>query len=165
MNYYRASVVYLLAFLLLSACGYYSFKGALPSHVQSVAVPLFEDRSTYPGLRERLTEVVINGFVEDNTLKVVDESKADLVITGTIQQPRQQAATVSQNELVSEVKLTVNVQVKCVDVKTQKALFKRTVSEFSLIEANAGLDEREAAINEALDLIGEQIIDLTLGAW
>ncbi|MBD3224928.1 MAG: hypothetical protein GF313_09370 [Caldithrix sp.] len=164
----RSLITLLTIFLFIAMihnCGYYSFKGALPSYVQTIAVPLFNDQSSYPQIRENLTNKVVDSFIEDNTLKVVDESKADLILTGTIQPIRQQAATVQEGETVSNFKLTVNVQVKCEDVKTGKNLFDRSVSQMNLMSVNAGLEEREQAIMEALDLIADEIVDLTLGAW
>ena len=46
-----------LAALLLVSCGYYSFKGSLPSNLKTVAIPLFSDRTAYPDIREKLTKL------------------------------------------------------------------------------------------------------------
>ncbi len=149
----------------VQACGYYSFKGSLPSHIETVAIPLFEDRTAYPGVRESITNKVIDGFISDNTLQVVDESKADLMINGTITSISQREATVTSGEVVTNVKVIVSVKVKCEDVKTNKVLYDKNFQQFGLIDANAGLEERNAAIEEAVELITEDIINSTLGAW
>ena len=80
------------------SCGYYSFTGSIPSDIKTVAVPLFDDNTSFPGVREDLTNNVIDAFINDNTLQVVPESKADLVITGTILSIREKAAIITSKE-------------------------------------------------------------------
>lgn len=152
-------------FFILNSCWYYSFKGSLPSHVQSVAIPLFNDRTSYPGVRENLTNQVIDEFISDNTLKVVDEDKADLLLTGSINSIAQRAASVSSGEAVTEYKIVVSVKVKCEDIKFSKVLYDKTIQQYGLMPADGGLDDREQAIQDALDLITEDVLNATLGAW
>lgn len=149
----------------LSACGVYSFKGALPSHIQTVAIPLFDDRTAYPGVRENLTNSLIDQFIADNTLKVVDESKADVLITGGIASIRRTAATVAAGETVTEYKVTVSVKAKGEDLKTSKVLFDKTFSQYGLMPSDGGQDDFDLAVAEAVQLITEDILNTTLGGW
>ena len=73
--------------------------------------------------------------------------------------------TVQAGENVSESQVVVNVRVKCQNTKTSKVLFDKSLSEYGLMDLNAGLDERNNAIAEALELISDKIVDLTLGGW
>jgi len=155
----------LIFFILYSGCGIYSFKGALPSHLQTVAIPLVEDRTSYPGVRENLTNSIIDAFIADNTLKVVDETKADIIISGTIASINQTAATVESGETVSEYKVTVNLKAKAEDIHTSKVLFNRTFSQYGLMASDGGQDEFDAAVEEAIQLITEDLINTTLGGW
>lgn len=151
--------------LSLTACGYYSFKGSLPSHIKSIAIPLFDSQTPDPGIPELLSQLLRDDFINDNTLKVVDESKADLLLTGTILPIRLKPAVVRTGEEVAEDKLVVRVKVKCEDLKTSKILFQRTFDEYSPLEATASLDERQQAIKNALKIIADKILDATFGAW
>lgn len=165
----KISSTYILGILfiiyLVTGC-YYSFKGSLPSHLKTVAIPLFDDRNTqFPGVRENLTNKVINEFINDNTLKVVDESKADLLLTGSITSIVQQAASVAAGESVSSYKITVNVKVKCEDVKLSKVLYDKNIQRYGMMESNADTEGIENAIEEALVQITEDILNDTLGAW
>ena len=49
-------------FFLYSSCGYYSFKGSLPSHIKRVAIPLFDNNTAYPGIHEDLTDKVTEDY-------------------------------------------------------------------------------------------------------
>jgi len=158
-------IIHVMILTLAVSCGYYSFKGALPSHLKTIAVPLFNDRTTFPNVRENLTNKIIDSFIADNSLKIVDESQADLILSGTINSINIQAAVVKSGEEVAESKVTVSVSIKCEDVKTSKMLYERSFQQYGVLSATAGLDERDAAINEALDLLTEDIVNATLGGW
>ncbi len=151
--------------IILTSCGYYSFKGSLPPDVHTIAVTLFNDRTSYPGIREILTNSVVDVFIFDNTLRVVDESRADLVISGTINSIRQSAANVEQGEVVSEYKITVSVKVKCENIKTSKALFDKSFSNYGTMEASGTADAYKEAILVALEQITDDILNSTLAAW
>lgn len=169
INTIKKEIVFTLVFtmiiLTITGC-YYSFKGSLPSHLKTIAIPLFDDRNAqFPGVRENLTNKVIDEFISDNTLKVVDESKADLLLTGFITSIVQQAANVAAGETVSSYKITVNVKVKCEDVKLSKVLYDKNIQRYGMMESASDADGIENAIEEALVQITEDILNDTLGAW
>ena len=157
--------IILLALIIFSNCGYYSFKGALPSHIQSVAIPIFIDKSGYPGMLEKTTDSVIESFVSDNTLKVVDESKADIIINGTIQSVTQKAAAIKAGETVSEYQMHVSIKVLCEDIRKSKKLYEKVFRQYGIMSSAAGQDEKDKAIDDAIQLITEDIINTTLGGW
>jgi len=162
---FRSAVLGFISIGFLISCGYYSFRGSLPSNLKQVAIPLFNDRTAYPNIREKLTNYVINKFVEDNTLSVVDESAADVIIYGTILSIRQQTVSVEKGETSTEYKLVVSVKIKAEDVRNSKVLFEKTIRQYGLLDAAAGLDERDRVIDGVLLLIGDEIVDDTIGSW
>ena len=162
----KIQIIPLITLVLIVTGCYYSFKGSLPSHLKTIAIPLFDDRNAqFPGVRENLTNKVVNEFISDNTLKVVDESKADLLLMGSITSINQRAESVSTGEQVSAYKITVSVKVKCEDVKLSKVLYDKSIQHYGLMESGGSTDEIEAAIEEAIVQITEDILNDTLGAW
>jgi len=153
-----------LCLLLISGCAY-SFKGSLPSHIKSIAIPIFVDNSGYPGVLEKVTDSVLEAFISDNTLKVVDESKADIIINGTIQSVTQRAAAVKAGETVTEYQMIVRIKVVCEDLRMNKKMYDKSFSENSFITSSAGQDEKDTAIGEAIIIITEDIVNTTLGGW
>jgi len=164
-NKKQVTLFILILLLLLNSCGYYSFKGALPSHIQAVAIPIFIDKSGYPGVLEKVTDTVIESFISDNTLKVVDESKADIIINGTIQSVTQKAAAITAGETVSEYQMHVSIKVLCEDIKQSKKLYDKVFRQYGIMSSAAGQDEKDQAIDDAIQLITEDIINTTLGGW
>ncbi|MEE9117128.1 MAG: hypothetical protein V3U02_00860, partial [Calditrichia bacterium] len=67
MVYNKLVLFYSLLVGLSISCGYYSFTGSIPSDIKTVAVPLFDDNTSFPGVREDLTNNVIDAFINDNT--------------------------------------------------------------------------------------------------
>ncbi|RMG68271.1 MAG: hypothetical protein D6715_02635 [Calditrichaeota bacterium] len=162
---YRRTALYLLLLFTLG-CVKYSFKGALPSDLKTIAIPLFEDRSGWPGLQEDLTTRVVDSFIKDNTLRVVNrEEDADLILRGVISSVDQRAVSIGGDETVKETQIWVNVQVKCLNTHTNKPLWSGTVRHFGTVSGSGTLEEMDQAIKEALDRIVEEILLNTTAAW
>lgn len=149
----------------LIGCGYYSFKGALPGHIKTAAIPLFENNTEYPNVREDLTNMVIDAFIADNSLTITDESNADLIISGVITSITQRAASVTSGEVVDEYHVTVSVKVKCEDTKNNKILWEKGLNEYGIMSAQSLDEERDAAIEVALEKLTEDVLNNTLGYW
>ena len=150
---------------LVLSCGYYSFKGALPSHLKTIAIPIFIDRSAYPGVQEKMTDSITNAFITDNTLKLVDESKADVILNGTIQSVTQRVAAVKTGETVSEYQMYVSLKVVCEDVKQSRKMFEKVFNQYGVMSSAAGQEEKDQAIDDAIELITEDVLNTTLGGW
>ncbi len=151
--------------LLILSCGYYSFRGSIPSNVKNVAIPLFDDNTSYPGVREDMTNKVIDAFIADNTLLVSVESEADILITGTILSIRERAGIIKSGEEVEQYDVYVNVKVKCEEIKTNKVWWEKTLRRFGTMEGLGSQDERDAAIAVAIEEITEDILNNTLANW
>jgi len=161
-------IVVLLSTLLIVlsfSCGYYSFTGSIPSHIKTVAVPLFDDNTSFPGVREDLTNQVIDRFINENVLQVVPESKADLLITGTILSVQEKAAIITTGEDVEQFEIYVNVKVKCTEIKSGKVWWEKTLRRFGTMGGLQNIDARNEAIATALIEITQDIIDNTLANW
>ena len=73
----------------LAACGscVYTFESALPSHIRTVRVAVFENRTGYPGLEAELVKALVREFQADGTL-VPGARYADSVLSGALIQVR-----------------------------------------------------------------------------
>lgn len=158
--------LFLIAMLLSSGCVKYSFKGALPSYLKTIYIPLFNDNTSWPGLQEDLTNKVVDTFVQDNTLKVVsDEDAADLVLRGTIVSITDRKTAITQQEDVEETQVWVTVKIVCMNMHTQKPLWEGSVQNKGIVSGVGNLEERNTAIETAVDEIVQDILNKTIGAW
>src|SRR5258708_8986215 len=67
---------------LLSGCGYTSSPAMLPPQLKTVAIPTFVNGTTEVGLDQEITQAVIDAFVKDNHLRVVDDKSPNLLLAG-----------------------------------------------------------------------------------
>jgi hypothetical protein len=165
MVFKQRLVLYFLLAGYFFSCGSYSFTGAIPSDIKTVAVPLFDDNTSFPGVREDLTNKVIDAFINENVLQVVPESKADLLITGTILSIREKAAIITTGEDVEQFEVYVNVKVKCLEIKSGKVWWEKTLRRFGVMGGLENMTARNEAIETALTEITQDVLDNTLANW
>ncbi len=156
-----------LSLMLLSTCGIYSFKGSLPPHIKSIAIPEFEDRTAEFDLGPRVTEQVRNGFIKEKILDLVEIENAHSVLYCTITSIEDKPAVYSETETgesVDEYRVTIKIAAEWKDLVKDREIFKKTISGFSEYDPNSP-DERSVAINEAIDKITEDMIEQILSDW
>ncbi|MDQ7818096.1 MAG: LptE family protein [Melioribacteraceae bacterium] len=156
------------------ACSY-SFTGAsVPSHLKTVSVPLFNDRtgSGEFDLSEKLTNTLIQRFIEDNTLTIGDKLKSDSIVEGTLVSLSDAPAVVSGGERVSENitsrRITLTVRVVYRDLIKRQTIFERNYSNYADYPVGGGGDittVRRQAIEKAIEYIAEDILLGVVSNW
>jgi outer membrane lipopolysaccharide assembly protein LptE/RlpB len=96
---------------LAGACGYTTSPALLPSHLKTVAIPVFENGTTEYTLEQEVTDAVIARFVADNHLKVVDERSANSVIKGRITLYKNAIFGFNQAAQAQEYRVTIGASV------------------------------------------------------
>ncbi len=168
MAWSKSLVVGTLIALLVSGCVRYSFKGALPPDIQTIAIAPFEDASRFQwgGLREEFNTLLVDAFIRDNTLKVVNSPQdADLYLTGKILSIQEQKSAISPTEQVEQIQLYLTVDVKCVNQHTGKVFWKGTLRRNLPIEGAGTLEEKNAILIKLSEMIVEDIVNKIIAAW
>ncbi len=164
----RAINFLILSFtILLSGC-FYSFTGSsIPSDMKTVAIPVFDDVSGYtePGLRENVTNVLIQKFIQDNTLQVVDRKISDTILEGIITSVKDDAFAFAGNERVNSRRISIQVRVTFTDQRINKKLWEKSFSQYSDYSAEGGLIIKQQALQKAIDNLAEDILISTVSDW
>jgi hypothetical protein len=163
----------LILLLLTSAlinfgCSTYSFTGAsVPEHLKTIAIPVAEDKSpaAIPGIRELLTDDLIQKFINDNSLQVAERSKADATLECVITSVTDAPAIVSAGEQISSRRLTINVKVIYKDLVKKKTMFENNFNNYGDYVPGEAVNERENAIATAVDKISEDILLSVVSGW
>lgn len=152
--------------LLLGGCWYYSTSGSqLPSSVKTVAVPLFENVTTWEyGIKEKLTDAVIDAFVADNTLRIAGERNADSVIRARIISIREIPFTYDKAEQVQDYKMEIVLSIRFEDLKNRKTIWQDTAMEGWGIYATDG-EEWQDGIDRAIEKLAADIVNRTVAEW
>src|SRR5262249_123908 len=92
-------------------CAYTTSSISLPPHLKTVAIPTFENGTNESTLEQDLTDAVVQRFVSDNHLRVVDEHSADSVLHGKITLYKNSVFGISPQNLAQEYRVTISVAV------------------------------------------------------
>jgi hypothetical protein len=161
----RVAMTILILTISFTSCGPYSFSGAASTHIKTIAVPVFEDRTAEFGVRDRLRNAVIDEFTRDNTLKIADRRVSDSILHGTLLGVQETAGVYNQQERVQEVRVTVAVQLKYEDVKKRKTVWEAQMSQFGSYKPQDPSSTRQAAIDEAIRKIANEVRNKTVSDW
>lgn len=154
--------------LINFGCGAYSFTGSsVPSHLKTIYIPVAQDKSiaAIPGLREILTDDLIQRFINDNSLQVANATSADATLDCIITSVTDVPAIVSAGEQINARKLTINVKVVYKDLVLKKTIFDQNFSSFGEYVPGQQVNEREEAIAVAVGNISEDILLAVVSGW
>ena len=150
--------------LLTSGCGVYSFSGSGLSGIDTIAIPLFDNQTQEYGLREGLTEKIADMFVQDNTLKVVNERSADSILRGVVTRYARETHTFDEQENPKEYIARIWVKVTFEEKKDKKVVWKEdNLLGWGIYSAQ---DETEdLGKQRAIDKLAEDIVNKTVKGW
>jgi hypothetical protein len=154
--------------LINFGCSTYSFTGAsVPAHLKTIAIPIADDKSpaAIPGIRELLTNDLIQKFINDNSLQVAERSKADATLECVITSVTDAPAIVSAGEQISSRRLTINVKVIYTDLVTKKTIFENNFNNYGDYVPGEATNDRDVAIATAVDKISEDILLAVVSGW
>lgn len=154
-----------LALVNFAGCCSYSFTGAsVPEHLKTISIPIADDRSGSgePGLRESLTNTLIQKFIDDNTFQVAEKLKSDAVLECAITSLNDAPAIVTAGENVSSRRITISVQVTYRDLVKRNTIYEKSFSNYG---DYINISERADAIQIATDKIAEDILLDTVSGW
>lgn len=162
------SLLFGISAVINFGCGSYSFTGAsVPAHLKTIAIPIAEDKSpaAIPGLRELLTDDLIQKFISDNSLQVTERSTANATLECVITSVTDAPAIVSAGEEIASRRLTIIVKVVYKDLIQRKTIFESTFTNHGDYVPGEATNERENAIAIAVDKISEDILLAVVSGW
>jgi outer membrane lipopolysaccharide assembly protein LptE/RlpB len=162
----RAFLLLLLLAVLPGGCGY-TLHGTLPSHINTVAVPIFRNRTPEPAIESLITRAVVEAFSTNGRLKVVSSGQADAILDGEITHYSVSSIAFDRDANVRQYRLLVTVNLRMRDVRRNTMLFQQSgVSEqadFRVQNAvSQTISREETALRAAAVDIGRAIVSLAI---
>jgi len=150
----------------LAGCGY-SFRGNLPDHIKTVAVPVFTNRTSEPAVESSLTSAVIDAYARNGRLRVVKPEEADAILDGEVVGYSVQSIAFDNQANVRVYRLLVTMNIKLRDVRRNSVLFEqqglREKSDFQVQGAvSQTIGAEEGAVRAAATEIARSIVSLTI---
>ena len=162
----RGGALLLLAALLAGGCGY-TVRGTLPSHINTVAVPIFRNRTSEPAIEGFITRAVVEAFSTNGRLKVVSSGQADAVLDGEIIGYSVSSIAFDKDSNVRQYRLVVTLNLKMRDVRRGGLLFQQNgvteQADFRVQDVVAQtISREETALRAAAVDIARSIVSLAI---
>jgi outer membrane lipopolysaccharide assembly protein LptE/RlpB len=150
----------------LAGCGY-SFRGNLPDHIQTVAVPVFANKTGEPAVENFLTSAVLEAYSTNGRLRVVRRQDADAILEGEVVGYSLESIAYDSQANVTQYRLLVTMNLRFRDVRRNKVLFEeqhlRGKADFRVQNSVAQtISREESALHSAAIEIARAIVSLTL---
>ena len=107
-------------------CGYHLAGKAtnIPENIDSIAIPVFTNKSIKYSIEQRLTSAVVNEFISRTHYRVTsDPASAKALLTGEITDYRS-TPVIFANNVATTYAITVRMKVTLKEVATKKILFE-----------------------------------------
>ena len=170
----RAGLALLLGglalFALASGCAYTAGSSLLPTHLRTVAIPTFENGTTEYLLEKEITQAVIDKFIADNHLRVVDEKRANSVLRGRIVSYKNAVFGFTGTNQAQEYRVTITVDVTFKDLVKNREVWKDPeITKYAnyYVQAVPG-DSAQTEIQgrqQAVAKIADEILSRTVEGW
>jgi hypothetical protein len=156
--------------LACGACGYTTNTALLPSHLKTVAIPVFENGTIEYNLEREITDAVIARFVQDNHLKVVSERTADAVLKGRVTLYRNSVFGFSSVNRAQEYRVTIAISVVFKDLVKNREIFNEpALSKFSnYYVTNVPGDSAQTELSgrkNAITKIADEVLSRAVESW
>ena len=153
----------------LAGCGY-SFRGNLPDHIQTVAIPVFANKTGEPAVENFLTSAVVEAFSTNGRLRVVKREDADAILEGEVVGYTVQSIAYDSQANVRQYRLLVTMNLKLLDVRRNALLFEerslREKADFQVMSAvSQTISVEESAVRTAAIEIARAIVSLTVNRF
>jgi hypothetical protein len=162
--------VVLAAALGAGSCAYTTSTALLPSHIKTIAIPVFENQTTEYTLEQDVTKAVIDRFVRDNHLRIVKEKDADAVIQGRITAYKNSVFGFSTTTRAQEYRVTISCAVVFKDQVKNRELWNEPnlvkTANYYVVDvpgerAKTELDGRQEAISK----IADEVLSRSVEGW
>jgi len=156
----------LVALLLAGGCGY-TVGGTLPSHIQTVSVPIFRNTTREPGVESLITRAVVEAFSTNGRLKVVPRSQADAVLDGEVIGYSIASIAFDKDANVRLYRLVVTLNLRMRDLRRNTLLFEQNQvaeqADFRVQgQVSQTISREETALRAAATEIGRAVVALAV---
>jgi outer membrane lipopolysaccharide assembly protein LptE/RlpB len=162
---FQLVTISVLFILMLAGCRY-QLQPQLPAAASKIAIPTFDNQTFQYGLGETLTHSVVEQFLRDGRLRVVEEKEADLILRGKITHYLKE--TLSEVSIgLTEYRVKLEISVALISTKDGKALWEKKVEEATTYTPTegGGVQTDHDAVKETGKKIGEDLVNLVMEGW
>lgn len=156
--------------LLLAGCSYSPNPNPVTSLSGTIAIPVFQNRTTQPALEEEVTTAIVNRLIQGSKLRVVPEGEADLIVQGAVVGYRNSVFGFNATEKAEEYQVAVTLAVTVRDRNKNRELWRddvlvRTANYFVVQVGTQPPGTEEEGRASAVDKLAEAVLNKTVETW
>ena len=179
----KTNFIFLLLLTAVTAgCGY-TTGSLLPTHIKTIYIQPFRNKieltkelapeqyrlRTYRAhLETDITKEVIDKFINDGHLEVVEEENEDLILSGElIDYLRQPVRYGADNETVEEYRISIVCSVKVKDVSKDISLWEssRVIGDATYSLSGTYARSESSTVSAAVSDLARRIVNRTIEGW
>ncbi|MDD5173649.1 MAG: LPS assembly lipoprotein LptE [Candidatus Omnitrophota bacterium] len=176
----KFTVALFAAVLFIAGCGY-TTRSLLPSNLKTIYVDNLvnginvtaesSDKRMYrgyrPGMELEATRTIRNKYLSDGNLKIADKETADLILTGSLVDFRNEALRYDRSNDVEEyrIRLVVNLEMKNAKDGTVRWTENNFAGEALYRTTGPLVKSETTAIKEAADDLARRVVERTIEEW
>ena len=153
--------------LCVVGCAHYSTSGGLVGGIRTLGVPVAESRVAEFDITEALREQTVEAYARDGCLRVVDEESADALLELVVLNIEDRPFTYTASEQTEQYRFLLSVRGRLV-----RSLDEEVLIDFAPIEGWATYDAalsdaegRDLAVEKALEMVVEELVDRSTSSW
>lgn len=154
--------------LALAGCSYTFNPSSIPGHIKTLEIPQVENETLEVTLSDELTQALIDRFVNDNTLRVV-QGNADAVLEATITNYEQRVAGFDANQKADEYVVVVTADLLLRDRVKNSEVWKvdqaRGSASYYIGSSGDQVNTEEKARVLAMKQLVDTAISKTVEGW
>lgn len=160
-----SAIICLSLFLLglMTGCGVYSLSASGKPAFASVHIAQFENQTIEFDMGTLLTDDVINQFIADNSIEVLERSRSEALMIGTVVSYLREAFEYDINDIVSKYIVKVSIHVKVVRSNTDDVIWEEDFYAEGTYQAEAEVEEDGQ--RRAVEILSSNILDKTTKSW
>ena len=145
-----------LLYLFLSGCSFYSIKGSIPTHLNTVVInPIINESSEYT-IGQKFENQFIQSFIDENLLRISDFENADSKLEFKIIDLSDKPFTLNEtnyNTVVEQWEISITVHVIWFDFINQKNIVNKDIRESIIYNLNNSSIVNESFNNDVTEKI------------
>ena len=169
-NFLTVAAVVLTAGVLFSAGCRTSTRSGLPSHINTVEVHIFQNKTMYKSIEAWITRDIIDRINADPVVSVTSRN-GDALLTGEIVGVRRETLRETTTNEPGTVRITLEATFSLYDnvnrryiIEDQRVVSSETGLSFGIYESSRGGSSEEGERSAAKQLAAE-IVRRTVGMW
>jgi Lipopolysaccharide-assembly len=147
----------------MASCQPYTFNQKGKPTIKSIAIERFQNETAEFTLSDRMTNVIIDRFLADGSISVVDASTAEAVLSGTLTRYTRQPYVYDGNDQVSQYAVYMDFLVVLKKPGEEAEIWKENMNQIGVY--TVADETEEDGQNRALELLVQSVFNKISKSW